>query len=242
MLTNTRIMPPLLMANASRLWGRCLAPEIPVPEEVSVRCFSVLFADIADFTAIAETIDPLDTFAMLNRYLGRLREIAQSHGGQVDIIGDGLMALFGLDDPEAAEGQSVRAGLDLLRACRTLNEDQPRQFGDLRLRVGVHSGRAAVGFIASGQGPRLTAIGRTINVAKRIEMANKSLGTRLLISHRVYSRLDDEVAASRFEGVSLRGVSRPITLYEVKARCPSYAERTGAVGDVAGASSKGLHA
>ena len=186
-------------------------------KEITVQRVAVLFADIANFTLIAERMDPLDTFLMLERYLGHLREIAEREGGYVEVIGDGLMALFGLENDRDTSVQAVNAGLKLLKACRAQSRSLPRRFWELplRLRIGVHSGTTAVGYVVSGQGPRKTAIGHTINVAKRVEMANKALGTRFLISDQVYSEIPPIVLASRFDAVSLHGVSRPVTLYEV---------------------------
>ena len=91
---------------------------------------------------------------------------------------------------------------------------------DFDIRVGIHYGEAVIGTLGSIGHERLTAIGDTVNVASRIEAANKDAGTRLLISETLHSQVKDQVDIADFIRVRLRGTDERITLYDVNGLKP----------------------
>lgn len=179
---------------------------------------AILFADIEGFTHFAEQLPPYDVVHVLNRYFHKMGRIINDRGGYIDnYMGDGLLALFGLgDEPEPAL-RAVQAGLEMIRAA---GEFEPYlkaiySTSGFSIRVGIHFGDVVVGAIGSASRKRITAIGDAVNVASRIEEANKASGTHLLISEAVYAQVKDRVVIGRTFRTELRGKSGQFNLYEV---------------------------
>ena len=181
------------------------------------RLLAILFSDIRDFTAFSEVHLPYDVIHALNRYFSRVGAIVNRHHGQIDnFMGDGIMALFGVDDPAHATLNAVRAGLEMLQAVDDMQPYFQSQFKTrLRIGVGVHYGEAVLGAIGTGDRRRLTAIGDAVNVASRIESANKDAGTSFLISQRAYQHAGDQVLTGRSVQLPLKGKTGVFLLHEV---------------------------
>lgn len=190
----------------------------PVGEE---RVIAILFADIRGFTAIAESMPPYDVMYLLNRYFNQMDAVIRRNGGYIDnLIGDGIMALFGTED-EAETGRAaldaVRAGLEMLQTVERLKPYLEAAYDrTLRIGVGVHYGEAVVGGIGTGYVRRVTAIGDSVNFASRIESANKALGTQFLISEDAYAAASSRAPLdARTHKIAIPGKSGEYTLYEV---------------------------
>lgn len=178
---------------------------------------AILFADIDGFTALSDALPAYDVVHLLDRHFDRLGGAVLRHGGVVgNTMGDGLMALFGLDDAPDAAPRAALAGLAILdeaaRLAAYVREAYGRPYG---VRVGLHEGEAVVGTIGSGAFRRETAIGDAINVASRIEQANKSLGTRYLVSEETLSSVAGVVETGRRFPVELRGKAGTHAVHEV---------------------------
>jgi adenylate cyclase len=181
------------------------------------RLLAILFSDIRDFTAFSEAHLPYDVIHALNRYFSRVGSIIEQHHGQIDnFMGDGIMALFGVDDPANATLNAVGAGLDMLRAVDDMQPYFEAQFKTrLRIGVGIHYGEAVLGAIGTGERRRLTAIGDAVNVASRVESANKEAGTSLLISQRAFQQVGHQVQSGRQVTLPLKGKTGVFQLHEV---------------------------
>lgn len=130
--------------------------------------------------------------------------------------GDGLMALFGMNDPAEAPLQAVRAGLGMLEAVERLKPYLENVYSkSFQIGIGIHYGEAVVGEIGAENLKRVTAIGDAVNLASRIESANKQAGTRLLISEETYNEVKGRVSIGRTIRVALPGKSGEYALYEV---------------------------
>jgi class 3 adenylate cyclase len=117
--------------------------------------------------------------------------------------------------------RSVNAALQTLAVVDRMKPFFASMYGiDFDIRIGLHWGEAVIGSVGSPGHERLTAIGGAVNIASRVEAANKEAGTRLLISEALYDHVKDEVEAPDFIRVRLRGTSDRITLYEVKKLRP----------------------
>lgn len=177
---------------------------------------AILFADIRGFTALAEALPAYDVIHTLNRYFRQMDRVIRGHGGYIDnYIGDGLMALFGVDGAPEAPLRSVRAGLDMLAAVESLRPylDACGNRG-FRIGVGVHCGEVVVGSVGV-ENPRVTAIGDAVNFASRIEAATKETGASLLISADTYAAVKERVRIGREFTLDIRGKTGAHTLYEV---------------------------
>jgi class 3 adenylate cyclase/nitrite reductase/ring-hydroxylating ferredoxin subunit len=178
---------------------------------------TVFFSDIVDFTSLSEMLSPYDVMYLLNRYFVRAGEIIEQNDGYIDkIVGDGLMAIFGVEDHPKSPLRAVNAALQTLAAADRMKPFFASMYDiAFDIRIGLHYGEAVLGSLGSIGHERLTAIGDVVNVASRIEAANKEAGTRLLISEALYREVADSIEVADFVRTRLRGTSERITLYEI---------------------------
>jgi adenylate cyclase len=148
----------------------------------------ILFADLRGFTTLAQNRLPYDVVFILNRYFNAMGRAIETHGGHVDkFIGDGVMALFGVDTGPA---RGARAALAAARAMgealavlnRSLSSGLERE---LKLGIGIHIGPAIVGEMGYGRATSLTAIGDAVNTASRLEQLTKEFAAELVLSESV---------------------------------------------------------
>lgn len=173
----------------------------------------VLFADIRGFTTWTEGAEPETVVRDLNRYFSVMVGIIHRNGGIVDkFMGDGLMAVFGLDlsgplELSAAK-RAVAAAREMIAALPELNGSLSRP---LRIGVGVHQGEAVVGVIGAPERLEYTCVGDAVNTAARVESMTRSLGTDLLITATVRESLGE---GWRDLGEhALKGKARALTLF-----------------------------
>jgi len=178
---------------------------------------AILFADIRGFTPFAEAMLPYDVIHVLNRYFYHVGQAIRRHGGYIDTyMGDGLMALFGVQEPEKAALQAIQAGLDMLAAVKQLNPYLIALYRRaIQIGIGVHVGDVVVGAVGVGDNRKVTAIGDAVNVASRIEAANKAAGTSFLISEATYIQVQAQVQVKQSIRATLAGKRGHYMLYEV---------------------------
>jgi adenylate cyclase len=179
---------------------------------------AILFADIRGFTSLSERLPPYDVIYVLNRYFNHMGRVIGAHGGYIDnYMGDGLMALFGVDDPADAPLRAVRAGLEMIEEVGRLRPHFESLYdASFRIGVGIHFGEAIVGTVGATGRRRMTAIGDAVNFASRVEAANKEYGTELLVSAEAYGRVKDRVRVGReIARAVLKGKAGEHALYEV---------------------------
>jgi adenylate cyclase len=189
---------------------------VPVGEERDV---AVLFCDIRSFTPLAEQLLPYDVIHLLNRFHFDMTQAINQCGGIVTTyMGDGLMALFGARAPDPLRSpswQAVSAGLAMLARLDQRKPEVEAIYGtSFDIGIGVHAGPAVVGHLG-GDARILTAIGDVVNVASRIEGANKVVGSRLLVSQEVCADVGDQAVFGRRVELELKGKSGTFSLSEV---------------------------
>ncbi len=184
--------------NLARALGRSTSPAIaaeiirgprqldltPKPAEVS--CY---FSDLQGFTALSERLGPADTQAVLNRYLERMSDVLVPNRAFSKFMGDGIFAFFNapLLPVEWHEAVACEVALGCLEALGRLKKEQAsgphaEVFGELVVRAGVHPGTVYVGEFGSENQTDYTCIGDTVNLAARLEPANKAFGTQIIVS------------------------------------------------------------
>ena len=132
------------------------------------------------------------------------------------LIGDGLMAIFGIDDQPEAPLRAVNAALQTLATVDRLKPFFASMYGiDFDIRIGLNYGEAVIGTLGFAGHERLTAIGDVVNLASRIESANKDAGTRLLISEALRDQIAERVEIGDFVRVRLRGTGERTSLFEI---------------------------
>ncbi len=177
----------------------------------------ILFADIQGFTAFAENLLPYDVLYSINLFLGQMGEIVKRFGGRIDnYMGDGFMALFEATDAREGARRAVRAALEMHAAVARLAPYLEELYGrSFEIRIGLHFGRVVAGKLGHPGNKRGTVIGDAVNLASRIENANKAAGTRFLISRELYELLEDELLVGKQIVGQIPGKSGEYTLYEV---------------------------
>jgi adenylate cyclase len=177
---------------------------------------ATLFTDIAGFTSLAESLDPAVLTRLLNEYLGGMTDIVFAYDGTVaKIVGDALHILFGApaDQPDHA-ARAIRCALDLDEFAEAFRHGWKANGISLGVtRIGVHAGPAIVGSFGGGRFFDYTAYGDTINIAARLEAANKPLGTRVCASETVIRGLSG-IEARPIGDLVLRGRGEPLRAYE----------------------------
>jgi adenylate cyclase len=159
-----------------------------VSADGSEREIVIMFADLHDFTRLAETRLPYDVVFILNRYFQEMGQAVEGAGGHIDkFIGDGVMALFGL---EIASGRACVQALSAARMMFVRLDEINRALGGdldapLRMGIGIHVGPAVVGEIGYGRTRSLTAIGDTVNIASRLQTLSKTYGCELVVSDKL---------------------------------------------------------
>jgi adenylate cyclase len=195
------------------------------PERLSLewgerREMSVYFSDIAGFTTISEGLAPERLVALLNDYLTHMTDIVLAHGGIVDkYIGDAVMAFWGAPIPDADHARkAILAAIAMRDECRALRERWKSEYGhDVLARAGVNSGFAVVGNMGSKHKYNYTCMGDMVNLASRLEGANKPYGTFLMISEFTWEKVKDVVAVRELDRIAVKGKDQPVTVYEVLA-------------------------
>lgn len=178
---------------------------------------SVLFSDIRGFTTLSERLGAQETVALLNEYFTDMVDIVFAHHGVLDkYMGDMIMAVFGsvlqnADDPDdaVAVGNSMMVGLRELNARLAARKREPISIG-----VGISTGQVVAGNIGSPKRLEYTVIGNRVNIAHRLEDANKYYGTSVLICSQTYARLKARTAVREIDLIRVRGMETPIAIYE----------------------------
>jgi adenylate cyclase len=185
----------------------------------SERGVAILFSDIRDFTPFAEGNMPYDVVHILNRYFLVMGDAVLENGGHIDkYIGDGVMALFGVEggQPRDLCLAAVRTGLRMLDDLAHLNHYLKEHFGvEFGIRIGIHFGDVVVGRMGHPRNMQYTAIGDPVNTASRIEGAAKGTGASLLISETVHAEVKDDVQTGVVTEALLKGKHGMHRLYEV---------------------------
>jgi adenylate cyclase len=185
------------------------------------RVLSVMFTDIADFTTLAEQMAPHALVRLLNAYLTEMTTIVQEEGGIIDkYVGDAIMAQFGtpLPIPHHAD-LAVRTALRMQRRLEELRPQWITQgWPEVHCRVGINTGPMVVGNIGSEQVFNYTAIGDAVNLASRLEGANKHYKTLVMISEFTCEALSPGLFRTRLlDVIRVKGKSQAVKVYEVYA-------------------------
>jgi len=184
----------------------------------NVQDVTVMFTDILSFTGISERIGARDTVGLLNAYFSEMVEHVMENGGILDkYIGDAIMAVFGTPFPGPRDADNaVRAAIEMLHALRSFNSRRA-QYSQIPIdiRIGINSGEVVAGNIGSPRRMDYTVVGDGVNVASRLEGANKYYGTRLLISEMTRERLQGDYHLRELDLIRVRGRKAPVSLFEV---------------------------
>ena len=179
---------------------------------------SVMFSDIRSFTSITESRSPADTIEILNSYYTLMFDAIGAHGGIVNqMLGDGLMAIFGAPLPRADHRQrAVQAALDMLDLVEGFNREQALRGGvEIRIGVGIASGPLIAGFTGTQHRVTYTCVGDTVNLAAHLEAHTKVVGRPILIDESTRSGLDEAIPVEPHGPAQFKTRSQTAQVYSV---------------------------
>ncbi len=175
-------------------------------------CF--LFTDIRGFTSLCEGLEPKQVVEILNRYLEIETKIILDNGGDVDkFVGDEMMAFF---SGPRKEINACKAAMEIRSAMR---EEQKRAMENgtayVTIGIGINTGKVTFGPVGASTRRDFTSIGDVVNLAARLESANKAYGSKSIISDAVYQKLRNQFICRELDFITVKGKTEPVRIYEI---------------------------
>jgi len=179
---------------------------------------TAFFSDIKNFTTVSENLEPENLVAVLNEYLSVMTEIVLTYEGYLDKYeGDAIVAIFGIPVPQ--EDHALRAcyaALDMQNELVELRKRWAKEGKPLfEKRIGINSGPMIAGNIGSKNRFDYTAIGDSVNLASRLEGANKMYGTSIMISEDTFQLIHEKIWCRELDFIRVKGKKRPVRIYEI---------------------------
>ena len=198
-----------------RVGDLILAGEVDDPLKTHRREITVVFTDLRGFTAFSETAEPEEVMGVLREYHAAIGRIVLAHEGTVEhFAGDGVMILFNdplpLQEPEIA---AIRMALEMRTAVATLATGWRRRGHELGFGVGIANGYATMGAIGFEGRRDYGAIGPVTNLSARL--CGEASAGQVLISQRVYGKVEEGIEAEHVGELTLKGLSKPVPAYNV---------------------------
>jgi adenylate cyclase len=179
---------------------------------------SAMFSDIRSFTTLAESQTPEETIDLLNTYYTLMFEAISSNGGVVNqMIGDGLMAIFGAPLPQEDHCErAVLAALEMIDMIEMFNVDRAAQGKpQIRIGIGIASGQMVAGYTGTTHRATYTCVGDTVNLAARLEAQTKVIGAPILIEAETRAALSDAFRVESHGQVQLKGKTLEVEVFSV---------------------------
>lgn len=180
---------------------------------------TIFFSDVAGFTTISEGLSPEDLVILLNEYLGAMTDLLFEYGGTLDkFIGDAVMAFWNF--PRKQEDHAVRAVLCAIAMQKKIKELQidwaKRGFPKVAARCGINTQDVVVGYMGSQKAQmNFTCMGDGVNLASRLEGANKEYGTMMMVSDNTYQRVKHAVRGRFLDFLAVKGKKEPVKVHEL---------------------------
>jgi len=188
------------------------------------RIMTVFFSDIEGFTAISEKFSAEGVVKLLNQYFTMMSDSIRQSNGIIDkYIGDAIMAFWGPPFTQADEHPTLAclAALEQLKLLKQFDQLLPDLLGlrldlpKLNMRIGISTGNVIVGSIGSTVAKSYTVIGDNVNLASRLESANKNYGTHILICGETWERVKETIECREIDFIRVSGKTQPIRVFEV---------------------------
>jgi len=193
------------------------------------RWVSILFNDISDYSTITENMAPEIALEFLNEYFSEMHKVIREFNGQIlNYIGDSIMVVFGAPNKlKGHENKAIECAIMMREKLEELNQswdenDTSRYWKNhgiqsIKMRIGVHTGSVIAGNVGSVDMIQYSTIGDTVNVAARLEKANKEFGTDILFGDEVYTSLTKKLhSQTKLSGeITLKGRAKPTKVYSI---------------------------
>lgn len=182
------------------------------------KTLTVLFSDIANFTTFAEKKQPEELVSFINQFLNEMSEIIIANDGTLDkYLGDAVMAFWGapIEVPDHAYKACLTALQMQTRLAQLREIWTNKTESSIHIRIGINSGEVIVGNIGGEKRFDYTVLGDNVNLASRLEGANKEYGTSIMISESTYELVKDKFLVRYLDVVRVKGKTKPTAVYEL---------------------------
>jgi len=179
---------------------------------------TVLFSDLVGFTALSEQLDPAVLARVLDGYFQRISDAVHAHSGHVSTwLGDGMLAYFGALRPNPWQcADAVRCALEMSGAIRRYNEELAREgLPPLALGIGIHRGPGLAGMIGSRERREYGFVGRTVNLAARVQTLTRTHGVEILVTEAVRAGIGDAFVLRAMPAERVKGIEQPVLTWAV---------------------------
>jgi adenylate cyclase len=191
------------------------ATELPAERKV----VTALFSDLVGFTAMSEKLEPTVLARILDGYFQRISDAVHAHSGHVSTwLGDGMLAYFGALRPNPWQcADAVRCALAMVEAIRNYNEELARDgLPPLALGIGIHRGAGLAGMIGSRERREYGFVGRTVNLAARVQSLTRTHGVEILVTSAVRDELGDSFRLEAMPPERVKGIDEPVATWAVR--------------------------
>ena len=182
------------------------------------RSATVYFSDLAGFTDLSEKLPPEELMQVVNRYLQEMSECLIDHGAYIDkYIGDAVMAVFGAPAPNPDHAEAACTGaLAAREVLARINADLRRTHGyTLAMRIGINTGEMLVGNLGSDRKKNYTVLGDAVNLASRLEGANKEFGTEIMLGENTARAVAGKFALRPLTRLRVKGKLTAVEVFEL---------------------------
>ena len=182
---------------------------------------TALFADLVGYTALSESLEPALLARVLNGYFQRMSDAIHENRGHVStFLGDGILAYFGAVRPNPWQcDDAVAAALAMRAAIRDYNVELVREgLPPVGLGIGINRGPGLAGLIGSRERMEFAFVGRTVNLAARVQGLTRVHGVDILVTEAVRTELDQAFVVEAMPAESVKGIAEPVVTYAVRER------------------------
>ena len=180
-----------------------------------IRTVTIFYSDVSDFSLLAETMNPSILVSLMNCYFSAMTEVIEAHGGFVDkYVGDAIVAIFGAPATEMNHAlRAIQTALCCEEKLKELNQSGNLPRG-IKHRIGLNTGKALVGNIGSNRRFNYTAMGHTVNIASRLEEANKIFGTTIITSQATMEHAAIMFIWRELDSIRVKGQMLQLRVFE----------------------------
>ncbi len=185
---------------------------------------TALFADLVGYTSLSEQLEPAVLARVLNGYFQRMSDAIHEHNGHVStFLGDGILAYFGALQPNPWQcDDAVSAALAMREAMREYNDKLAREgLPSLALGIGIHRGMGLAGLIGSRERMEYGFVGRTVNLAARVQALTRIHEVDILVTEAIRTDLDPRFALQAMPPENVKGITGPVVTYTVEQAKPA---------------------
>lgn len=222
----------LMQETLKRYFGDTLSDKIISQKgelEGENKWVTILFADLSAYSTITENMSPEVALEFLNEYFSKMHEVIKEFNGHtLNYMGDSVMVVFGAPEKlKDHEIQAVRCSLKMKEKLKELNQEwddketsrywKNHDIQSITMRIGIHTGSVIAGNVGSQEMLQYSTIGDTVNVAARLEQANKDYETEISFSQEIYTALTKELhSGAKLSGeIILKGRTSPTKVYSI---------------------------